>query len=71
MIERHNRQTMEPPARLLRDLDAVGRMERNDRALTSERLTAALGTRFAEALVLALADQKRATSRQALPGDVA
>ena len=71
MIEQHDRQTMEPIARLLRDLDAVGRMERNDRARASERVTAALGTRFGEALGLVLADQRRATSGQALPGDAA
>jgi hypothetical protein len=71
MTEQHDKQTMEPLTRLLRDLDAVGRLERNDRAPASERLTAALGTRFAAALAVALADPRRATSRQTLPGDAA
>ena len=71
MVEQYNKQTMEPLDRLLRDLDAVGRMERNDRAPASERLAAALGIHFAEALRLALADPKRATSQQTLPGDAA
>ncbi len=72
MPKEHNQQpAKEPLARLLHDLDVIGRMEGNARAPGRERLAAVLGDDLLAAITLSLLTREETAAQRKAPGQAA